>query len=128
MTIPDEIQQASGDPHDRAMAAFSDYLDGSLGADEKAKLEQHLAGCAPCRAELDALQQTLDAMRGTSRPEAPPEFMDGLREQIRVRSRGRFFGERRRSYRLEVASLVTLVIAVLIYVVLQMVQPLLLVQ
>ncbi len=125
--MTDEIPRPTGDAHDRAMAQFSDYLDGALGPDERAKLDQHLASCAPCRSELDALEKTLAAMRGAARPEASPEFMDSLREQIRTRSRGRFFGGKRRTYRLEIASLVMLVIAVVIYVVLQMVQPLLLV-
>ncbi len=51
--------------------------------------------------------------------------MDSLRAQIRTRSRGRFFGERKRSYRLEIASLVTLVIALAIYVALHLARPML---
>jgi anti-sigma factor RsiW len=125
--VSEEIPSVGGDVHDRAMAQFSDYLDATLGADERKQVDQHLEGCAPCRAELEALRTTLQAMRGAARPEAPPEFMDELREQIRTRSRGRFFAGKRRSYRLEIASLVTLVIALVIYIVLQMVQPLLLV-
>jgi hypothetical protein len=62
---------------------------------------------------------------GAASPSASPspEFMDTLRSQIRDRSRGRFFGGRRRSYRLEIASLITLLIAVTVYVALSMLQP-----
>jgi len=116
------------DEHTRAQEGFSDYLDGTLPAAERSALEQHLAGCAACSKELTDLRQTMSAIKAAPREAPSPEFMDSLREQIRTRSRGRFFGGQRRSYRLEIASLVTLVIALIIYVVLQMVQPLLLVR
>ncbi len=115
-----------GDEHTRAQAQFSDLLDGALAAPDQAALEQHLAGCPACKAELDVFQQTMQALRGGRPADTPsPEFMTSLREQIRTRSRGRFFGERRPSRRLEIASLVTLVIAATIYVVLRLAQPLL---
>ena len=114
------------DPHEAAQAEFSDYCDEELAPPARAALEAHLAGCAPCRAELDAFRRTLAAMRGAAAapPAAPPEFLDDLKAQIHRRSRGRFFGQRRRGYRLELFSLVMLIVALTIYVALRMAQPL----
>jgi anti-sigma factor RsiW len=114
------------DEHARAEAQFSAFIDGMLAAADRTALEQHLATCERCRGELDSFKQTMAAVQKSSAVTPSPEFMDKLRSQIRTRSRGRFFADRPRSYRLEIASLVTLVIAVTIYLVLQMVQPMLL--
>ena len=118
------------DEHEQAQSEFSDYVDGELAAPARAAVDQHLAGCAACRAELASFQSTIAALHGAAHA-APssatpsPEFMDSLREQIRTRSKGRFFGGRRRGYRLEIASLVMLVVAVTIYVALQLASPML---
>jgi len=118
------------DEHEAAQSEFSDYVDGELAAPARAKLEQHLAGCAICRDELVSFQSTVAALHGTAHA-APssvtpsPEFMNSLRAQIRTRSKGRFFGGQRRSYRIEIASLVMLVVAVIIYVTLHLASPML---
>lgn len=111
--------------HERAEALFSDAVDETLPAAERAALDAHLAGCERCRGELEAFKRTIAAIHGAAREAPSPEFMDSLRAQIRTRSRGRFFGERKRSYRLEIASLVTLVIALAIYVALHLARPML---
>lgn len=109
--------------HEAAQALFSAYVDGELTAAERAVVHEHLAGCAPCTTELASFRSTLEAMRGAV-PVAPPDaFMDELKAQIRTRSRGRFFGQRRGGYGLEIASLVTLLIAVGVYVLLSVMQP-----
>ncbi len=118
----------SGMDHARAEEQFSDYVDGELAAADRSALDEHLRGCEQCRRELASFQQTIGAMRGARSATTSPEFMDALREQIHTRSRGRFFGKRTRSYRLEIISLVTLGIALAIYVVLSMAQPLLFVR
>jgi anti-sigma factor RsiW len=114
---------SSNDAHAAAEAKFSDFVDGELSAAERTELEQHLAGCERCRAELESFKKTLSAVHGAHAAAPSAEFMDSLRSQIRERSRGRFFSGKRRNYRLEIASLVTLLIAVTIYVVLSMLQP-----
>ena len=118
--------------HDQAQAEFSDFVDGALSAEARAALEAHLAGCEPCRGELEVFRKTLEALRGgapAAAAEGPsPAFMDSLKAQINTRSRGRFFGQRRRSYRLEIVSLLTLLVAATIYVALTMAQPLWLVR
>ena len=47
------------------------HLDGRLPLDQQARLEEHLAGCADCRAELGALQQARRVMAAPG-PAAPP--------------------------------------------------------
>ncbi|MEO6950270.1 MAG: zf-HC2 domain-containing protein [Polyangia bacterium] len=109
--------------HEATQALFSAYVDGELTAAERAVVDAHLAGCEACTAELATFRSTLAAMRGAV-PVAPPDaFMDELKAQIRARSRGRFFGARRRGYGPEIASLVTLLIAVGVYVLLSVMQP-----
>jgi hypothetical protein len=111
--------------HTRAQAMFSDLLDDALSASDKSTLDSHLASCIACSAELATFKQTMAALRGKKSDTPSPEFMSSLRDQIRERSRGRFFGDRRPSHRLEIASLMTLILVATIYVVLKMIQPLL---
>jgi anti-sigma factor RsiW len=108
--------------HEAAEATFSAYADGELRGEEKAALEAHLAGCEACRKELASFQETLRAVH-EAQPVAPPdEFVDALKARIHERSRGRFFGKKR-TYGLEIASLVMLAVAVAVYVVLRLADP-----
>ncbi|MGC8669287.1 MAG: zf-HC2 domain-containing protein [Chthonomonadales bacterium] len=47
------------------------FVDGEVSAAERGRIAQHLATCAACRREEQALRQALDALRH-SRPEAAP--------------------------------------------------------
>jgi anti-sigma factor RsiW len=56
---------------------LSGYIDEQLTADERARVEQHLAECAACRAELDALRELKTAVREarlTQTMDVTPEF------------------------------------------------------
>jgi hypothetical protein len=52
------IVQLEPDPHRAVQALLPWYANGTLAADEQARVQQHLAGCALCSAEL-AFEQTL---------------------------------------------------------------------
>lgn len=81
--------------HDDEFAArLSDYVDGSLGADDRRAIDQHLEGCAQCRQELVELRETMSALSGLNRVAAPANFDREVTETIRRRSRGRFFGRK----------------------------------
>src|SRR5438270_12030373 len=50
---------------------LNNYVDGTLGAAERAETDQHLAGCAACR---QAVEDLLDIVRGSRElePREPP--------------------------------------------------------
>jgi len=52
-----------------ARGRLMDYQDGLLDREQALRIEQHLAGCSRCRAELDGLQLALDRLADL--PEAP---------------------------------------------------------
>ena len=58
---------------------FSPYLDGAISGREMHAIEQHLAGCPPCRSEHAALTRTQALVAGLGRKPAPPELALQLR-------------------------------------------------
>jgi anti-sigma factor RsiW len=57
---------------------LSALLDGELRPDEVAAARAHLAGCATCAAELEAVDAARDVVRSMPLVEPPPGFLDGL--------------------------------------------------
>jgi hypothetical protein len=56
---------------------LSGYVDGQLTADERQRAERHLAECAACRAEVEALRELQEALREvklSQTMEVTPEF------------------------------------------------------
>ena len=51
-----------------------EYLDGELAPAEKQRLDEHLAGCEACRAELAEQERVIHAVRTLPRVAAPPEL------------------------------------------------------
>ncbi|MCG6958049.1 MAG: zf-HC2 domain-containing protein [Gemmatimonadetes bacterium] len=58
------------DLHSRWTDQFSEYLDGSLGAEDRRAVEEHLAGCARCAAVLSDLRGVVDLARSLG--DVPP--------------------------------------------------------
>jgi hypothetical protein len=56
--------------------SLQDALDGRLPADARAALEAHLAGCARCRGEVDALAWTKRLVAESAVATAPPPGLD----------------------------------------------------
>ena len=56
---------------------LSRYLDGELGAWRRRRLDRHLAGCAACRAELEA-DRGVWALLGAVETPAPPDILAQL--------------------------------------------------
>lgn len=92
------------------------YLMGELDQEQLRRAEEHLAGCAECRTEVESLQEWKNALEAV--PEAmlldgPPEGGDLLLQrtlrQVRSESSGR---RQRRGVILSAAAVVTLVAAV----------------
>lgn len=63
------------------------YADGSLAAAECAAVERHLAGCALCRAEVEALRGLLHDVAALPRSIEPPRELWGAIER-RIQERG----------------------------------------
>ena len=65
-------------------AHMSDYLDGDLRPDERARLEEHVHWCPECRRMLESLRRTVKGLMELRRP-APesvaPSVIDRLRRE-----------------------------------------------
>jgi Ca-activated chloride channel family protein len=71
------------------------YLLGDLDEPTRAAVESHLAGCASCRAEADALRPTVDLLKGTlGNPLAPGHRLDPERRQRLLRTASQVFARR----------------------------------
>lgn len=53
---------------------LSAYIDDELDANTKARVAQHLTGCADCQARVDGLRQTANAVRGLPMESPPRTF------------------------------------------------------
>ncbi len=54
---------------------LSEYLDGALGPDDRARVRAHLAGCAACQAELDSLSLTVELLHRLPQVRVPRSFV-----------------------------------------------------
>jgi anti-sigma factor RsiW len=93
----DELPMTSApqtDGHEELEALLSDLVDGSIAEPDRRRLEEHLEGCASCKASLVELRETMSALSGLHRVPAPPNFDREVAETIRRRSGGRFFGRK----------------------------------
>ncbi len=63
---------------------LSNYLDDELHADERSRLETHLADCVECGYELSELEQTVALLRGLPEAAAPTGLADGVMARVRA--------------------------------------------
>ena len=69
--------------HERWEQDLAPYVLGALDDDESRVLEQHLEGCAHCRAERDRLRLAADALpRSVLQVEPPPSLKAALMEEV----------------------------------------------
>lgn len=61
---------------------LSEYVDDALDAPTKARLDEHLAHCPTCTAELASLRSYLGAMASLPRVQAPADFLAGVHERL----------------------------------------------
>ena len=66
-----------------ARELFSAALDDALGADERERLDVHLAGCADCRREQERFERTVRLLRGAEPIRAPAGFVDRVLAAVR---------------------------------------------
>lgn len=64
----------------------TDYLEGALGASDRARFERHIAECEGCAAYLDQVRETI-ALAGRLTPESlSPEARETLLRAFRTRA------------------------------------------
>lgn len=68
---------------------LSAYLDGELPDERRSELEQHLAGCRQCAAELETLRQMSGMLRAWDGPQLSPMAMRRLHQAVDRESFGR---------------------------------------
>lgn len=61
---------------------ISAWIDGEIPSTERTEMERHLAGCAPCRAERDALAAVSGTLRALPRRDAPAGIAREVRERL----------------------------------------------
>jgi len=111
--------------HERATELFSAYWEEDLPTEQLSALEEHLRSCVVCRKEYQDFEKSLEATSGLHRLPAPPNFVESVKQQVRKRSRGRFFSPKKMSERIpyELFSLLMLGIVAAIYLILHFGTP-----
>ena len=75
------------DPHDMVcqelVEVLTEYLDGTLGAHDRARLQAHLAVCDDCAAYLEQFNTTIALAEGSGEPELTPELRNLLVKTFR---------------------------------------------
>lgn len=74
-------------------AEFSALLDNELSDEQRRAVMADVKACAACAAALDELRAAVASLSQLKHA-APPTFLQDVQQQIRQRSRGRFFGKR----------------------------------
>jgi len=62
---------------------MTDYLEGALGESDRARFEDHIAGCDGCRAYLEQLRVTLHVLHDAADPPVPEHVERELVEAFR---------------------------------------------
>jgi len=66
----------------KVIGQLSAYLDGQLSAAEREAVRSHVAGCARCRGELEALGRTVYAVADLPRLQAPSDLRDQVMAKL----------------------------------------------
>ena len=76
------------DPHDmmcqELVEALTDYLDGTLDAHDRARLEAHLAVCDDCQVYLEQFKTTIVLVDNAKAPEMSSELRNNLLRAFRT--------------------------------------------
>jgi predicted anti-sigma-YlaC factor YlaD len=63
--------------------AVSDFIDGEVDAELRARMEAHFKGCAHCKAILDGTRNVVKLVGDGVEYEMPPGFSSRLQAKIR---------------------------------------------
>lgn len=68
---------------EEAQEAFSPFLDGELGPEDRIVLEEHLKECSECLRELDGMQRVSELFKAMPAVTAPETFEGDLHEALK---------------------------------------------
>jgi Putative zinc-finger/Predicted integral membrane protein (DUF2275) len=75
--------------HNDIRHMLSDYLDGSLAAQEKAELEEHLKACPVCENALRELRKTIEQIKAIEEIEPPALMTQKIMAKVRAEAKGK---------------------------------------
>ena len=108
--------------HAEAKERFSAYRDGDLPPGEVEAVRAHLAECKDCKHDYDEFANAVSSLIRL-KASAPPDFVRSLKGEIARRSRGRFFARKPPRFPLEVVSLITLMLMLVVWLYLRVSEP-----
>jgi hypothetical protein len=69
----------------RVKELLSEYIDGTLEAEDRDRVDQHLLACAACRDELESLRALVRELGSLESVQPPDDFLDQLHERMEPR-------------------------------------------
>lgn len=102
---------------ERLQAMLSDYVDGTLTAEERAEVDAALAADPALRAELEEVRDSMKLLKSLPPAAAPADLGKTVEATIARRSAGRFFGRRTLGDRVPFGVLFIIAIVALIAIV-----------
>ena len=88
------MTQTETEVDDAIIVALSDYLDGTLPAEQKQDVEAKIANDPVWKAAHDDMVGTRNAISGLQKVRAPESFAQDVTNTIHKRSAGRLFGRK----------------------------------
>ncbi len=67
------------------LALLDELIDGTVGAETRKQLEEHLGGCAHCTVTLNTTRKTIEVYRSNELYELPKSVRDRLHQAILAR-------------------------------------------
>jgi anti-sigma factor RsiW len=61
----------------------TEYFDDALSPDDRARFEEHIMSCPPCRAYLEQMRQTIRLLGSIPEETVPPEAEEALLAALR---------------------------------------------
>jgi len=64
---------------------LSEYIDGTLDADDRAAVENHISTCKTCKEDLASLTEMVEELHAMDPVEAPADFLEKIHERMESR-------------------------------------------
>ena len=64
---------------------LSEYIDGTLDANDRAAVENHISTCKNCKEDLASLTEMIEELHAMDSVEAPADFLEKIHERMESR-------------------------------------------